>query len=312
MFVIVGTIEHDRSPFTDRSGPELLGWALSNALDQGSLIGNQPYYDVQPPNSLLLLLAPAFSALAVLAYVALFFLLKHARLGTLRGLSPWLSAGFAAVVGLTIFALFETWLFLSHHIQPQVSLILFGVVLASGLSGCRGSQILADEANAIDAAPVETYDYDVFISYAHDEGAWVSKHVLAPFREAALPNGEKLSVFFDASSIRAGTAWQTKLSLAIDGSRFIIPVYSETYFNHPYCHFEMMRAHRKWILAGEESRCVLPIMRGHPKIPDAVNDIQALSIEDHPDLVEQHVTEIIDRLSRESGSNAPGHEGVGP
>ncbi|MBV8198052.1 MAG: hypothetical protein JO263_07950, partial [Candidatus Eremiobacteraeota bacterium] len=34
-FVIVGTIRYDRLPFTERSGPEMLGWALSNALDQG-------------------------------------------------------------------------------------------------------------------------------------------------------------------------------------------------------------------------------------------------------------------------------------
>ena len=38
-FVIVGTVERDRSPYTDRSGPELLGWALSNALDLGSVVG---------------------------------------------------------------------------------------------------------------------------------------------------------------------------------------------------------------------------------------------------------------------------------
>jgi TIR domain len=304
MYVIVGTIEYDRLPFTERSGPEVLGWALSNALDQGSLVGRQPYYDVQPQNAMLLVLAPAFSGLAVLAYVALFFQLKRIRLRGWRHLSPWLASGFAIFVGGTAVVAFELLLLLSHHIQPQVSLILVGVVLASGLSGIRGSQILAEEAGAIDAAPAEVYDYDVFISYARQDQAWVFRHVFVPFRDAALPNGRKLSVFFDALSIRSGTGWQETLSLAIDASRFIVPVYSEAYFKQPYCKFEIMRAHRKWVLAGAESRCVLPIVLGHPTIWAAVDDIQAQSIDDYPDLVQQHVAEIVDRLSAASRQEA--------
>ncbi|MEO6835974.1 MAG: toll/interleukin-1 receptor domain-containing protein [Candidatus Tumulicola sp.] len=309
MFVIVGTVEQDHPPFTDRSGPELLGWALSNALDQGSLVGKAPYYDVQPHNAMLLMLVPAFSGLAILAYVALSFQLKRTRLGTLRHLAPWFSAGLAAVVGLTAIAAFEIWLLLTHHIAPQVSLIALGVVLASGLSGLRGHQQLLEEGSAIDPAPVETYDYDVFISYAHEEGAWVFEHVFVPFRDARLVNGNKLSLFFDTSSIRAGTAWQTALSSAINASRFIVPVYSEVYFKQPYCRFEVLRAHRKWVLAGDESRCVLPVMRGHPQIFSTVDDIQALSIDDYPDLVRQHVAEIVDRLSRESASTVTQQKG---
>jgi hypothetical protein len=298
-FVVVGTMKYDRSPFTDRSGPELLAWALSNALDQGSLAGRGSYYDAQPQNLMLLLLVPAFSGLAVVAFMALFYQLKKSRLRGLRQLLPWISAALAAVFGLFVFGAFEFWMLASHHIQPQVSLISLGVVLASALCGFRGFQMTQDEANAIEPLPDESYDYDVFISYAREEGAWVYENVFAPLRDAALPNGKKLSVFFDTSSIRAGTGWQTKLSLAIDGSRFIVPVYSDVYFTKPYCRFEILRAHRKWIEAGDESRCVLPIMRGHPKIYATVNDIQAVSIDDQPDLVHQIVAEIVERLSRQ-------------
>jgi hypothetical protein len=297
--VIVGTMKYDRPPFTDRSGPELLGWALSNALDQGEITGKNAYYDVQPQNQLLIFFVPFFSGVAVLAYVAGFYQLKRTRLGALRSLSPWMAAAMAAVAGLAVFAVFETSLFFSHHIQPQVSLTVLGIVLASGLSGVRGLQILATESAAIDAAPTETYDYDVFISYARDERQWVHENVYLPLRNAALPDGRRLSVFFDTASIRSGTAWQTKLSLAIDNSRFIVPVYSEAYFLRPYCRFEILRAHRKWIREGETSRCVLPVMRGHPKILQAVDDIQARSIDDWPDLVQQHIAEILDRLWRE-------------
>jgi len=297
-YVIVGTSEYDRSPFTDRSGPEILGWTLSNALDRASPVAVQTYYDTQPPNGMLLLLAPVFSGIAVLAYTALFFLLKRLRLRALRYLLPWISAGLAAVLGLAVFAAFESWLLYSRDIQPQVSFISLGIGLASILSGFRGFQAIADEENAIDPTPTEKYDYDVFISYAHEEGAWVSENVYRPLRDATLPNGKKLSIFFDTSSIRSGTAWQDTLSLSIDASRFVVPVYSDIYFKKPYCRFEIKRAHRKWIAAGEQSRCVLPIMRGHPNIDATVDDIQALSIDDHPDLVQRVVTEIVENVAR--------------
>ena len=296
-YVIVGTIEYDRPAFVDRSGPEVLGWALSDALDAGSLVGKTPYYDVQPQNAMLVLFVPLFSALAVLAYTALFLGLRRVRLRGLRHLSPWLASGMAAAVGIAIVAAFELLFLLSHHIAPQVSLIVCGVVVASGLSGARGTQVLIEDSESAEAVPAETYDYDVFISYAHQDAAWVEKHVVAAFRDAVLSGGRKLSIFFDRASIRSGTGWQAKIALAIDGSRFIVPVYSEAYFQQPYCRFEIMRAHRKWVHAGEESRCLLPIMIGHPHLPPAIDDIQAWSVDDHPDVVEQLVDEILARLS---------------
>ncbi len=308
-FVIVGTMQYDRLP-NDRSGPEVLAWALSNALDEGALVGRSAYYDVLPQNATLLLLIPLFSAISVLAYAAVFVPLRRTRLRGLRASSPWICAAFAATVGLSVFAAFEGWLFLSHHLQPQISLITLGVLLASGLSGVRGSQLQAEESAALDAsAGTEKYDYDVFVSYAHDERDWVIEHVIRPLRAAQLPDGRKLAIFFDNESIRAGTAWQTKIALAIDASRFIIPVYSTAYFSQPYCRFEILRAHRKWIRLGMRSRCVLPIMRGHPDIPAEVDDIQAVSVDARPDIVDQHVAEIVASLSRRTRQSDSTEEG---
>jgi len=308
-FVIVGTLKYDRLPFIDRSGPEVLGWALSNALEAGALVGKTPYYDVQPQNARLLLLVPIFSALAVLAYVAFFLGMKRLRLRGLRYVSPWISAVFAAVVGIAIVVAFELTQLLAHHLAPQVSLVTFGIVVAAGLSGLRGWQIMLEERENAEAAPPEAYDYDVFISYARQDRAWVFEHVFVPFRDAVMPDGRRLSVFFDAASIRSGAQWQTKIALAIDESRFIVPVYSEVYFKQPYCRFEILRAHRKWVSAGEESRCVLPVMLGHPTIMAAVDDIQALSVDDHPDLVAQHIAEVIARVAPQTGAREPQEAG---
>ena len=301
--VIVGTIEFDHQDALLK-GPELLAWSLSNALEPGTAADAESAYDTEPQGGMLLVLVPGFSALAVSAFVAIFFLLKGTRLRALRPALPWISAGAAAIVGLGILAVFEFWLLSLGHIQPQVTLIALGMLVAVMLASLRAFQYLFDQTWTIETLESEPNDYDVFISYGHDESAWVSKHVYAPLRDARLPNGRKLNIFFDTNSIRYGTAWQDKITLSIDGSRFIVPVYSETYFNRPYCMFEIMRAHLKWIKAGSESRCVLPIMRGNPKIPATVADFQAKSLDEVPNLVDLVVAEIVERLSR-LGESAP-------
>lgn len=308
-YVIVGTLDADYDPgyvLPDGrrlAGPELLAWALSNALAPGTSSDARIVYDTEPQNGKLLVLVPFFSALTLSAFAAIFYLLKGTRLQTLRRALPWLAALASALVGLLAFAVFEAWLMSSGHIQPQVSLIVLGVLLTAFLSSLRAFQVLFEAQFGIGAPRPENYDYDVFISYAHDEGAWVSENVVAHFRnarvpDARVPGGRKLKIFFDTESIHYGAAWQDTISLAIDGSRFIVPVYSETYFSRPYCVFEIKRAHLNWINAGSDSRIVLPIMRGKPKILSTIRDIQATSIEDAPDLVRQIVAEIVERLTQ--------------
>ena len=292
-YLVVGTVAFDRPQDVDRSGPELLGWALSNALDR--LHRNS--VGTRPQNGMLLAIVPAFSALAAVCFGAIFGALRRARLRRLRSALPWLSALASAALGLAAFTAFEAWMLYSREIQPQVTLVGFAVLLTAGLCGLRGYQTIVEEQSAVDVRPSDQYDYDVFISYAHEEGAWVYEHVYLPFRDATLSDGRKLSVFFDSTTIRGGTAWQEAIALSIDASRFIVPVYSATYFAKPYCRFEIRRAHRKWIGAGEDSRCVLPVMRGHPTIDAAVDDIQATSIDDRPSIVDDYVREVVQRLS---------------
>lgn len=296
-YVIVGTMRFDRSHYSDRSGPELLAWALTDALArENSAVSLQGYYEAKPQNGMLLFLVPLFSGLVVIAFIAALHTARRAKLRSARRFLSWIAAAIALAGGLAVFAAFEYWMLLSHEIQPQVTLISIGMLVAAVLCGVRARQIEFAERGAIDVQPTEKHDYDVFISYAHDEGAWVFEHVYAPLRDAKLPDGKSLSIFFDTSSIRVGTAWQDKISLAIDGSRFIVPVYSEVYFTKPYCRFEIRRAHRKWIGAGDQSRCVLPIMRGHPQILQTVDDIQATSIDDDPDIVKRIIAEIVGSL----------------
>ncbi len=301
-YLIVGTLRYDPMQHP-RPGPEMVAWALSDTL-QGRLpktsgAVSQAYYRAEPQNGRLLLLVPAFSAFAALAFAAWFFLLRRLQLRAVRPFLPWISAALALCTGVAVFAAFESWMLSQGEIQPQITLISLGMVISSALCGVRGNQIEWELRYAIDTSPApEKHDYDVFISYAHDEGAWVFEHVYTPLRDARLSDGRPLSIFFDTSTIRFGTGWLDKMCLALDASRFIVPVYSEVYFRKPYCIEEIKRAYRKWIMAGgAQSRCVLPIMRGHAKVLQTVDPIQYESIDDNEHLVEEIIAEIISRLS---------------
>jgi len=300
-YVIVATLEKDLGPLhkgaAPRSNPELLAWALSDQLEHKN--NDSGYFLPVPQNEMLALLVAVFTAVTLVGFVAVFQGLRRLRLQALRPYLPWIAAGAAAVFAIVLFGAFEGWMFVAKQIQPQVSLVALSVLCAGGLCGERGRELLLEQSRAIDAPPEESNDYDVFISYAHDELSWVYENVFVPLKDARTAGGRKLEIFFDTSSIRVGSAWQDKISLAIDGSRFVVPVYSKTYFERPYCRFEIKRAHRKWIEAGSSSRCVLPVMRGKPVILATVDDIQAGSIDEQPGLVAEIVAEIVARLEPE-------------
>lgn len=144
---------------------------------------------------------------------------------------------------------------------------------------------------------VEHFEYDVLISCAETEFPWVFENVFCPFRDARLPNGRRLFIFFDRETPRSSEAWKPKLASAIDLSRFVLPVYSEAYFGNPKCRFEISQAFRKW--ASADYRGVLPIARGRPTIPRSVQDMQAISVDDDPSVVHRLLSAIVDACARQ-------------
>jgi hypothetical protein len=295
-YAIVASVTHDVDPLlAPRSNPELLAWAFSDLLTSAET----SFYKPAPLGDTLLALIFVFSLVTIGLFMAAFLWFRRMRLGRWRLAAPWLAAGAAALGTLALFFGVETLLLVMKQIQPQVSFVSLAVVVTAGLSGVRGRQILIEHLSAVDVHPEESHDYDVFISYAHEEFAWVRDTVYRPLRDARLADGRALRIFFDTESIKVGASWQQRISLAIDGSTFVVPVYSDIYFSRAYCRFEIRRALRKWIARGEASRCVLPVMRGHPKIDPSVDDIQAVSVDDDPEVVSDIVHEIVARIGGE-------------
>ena len=87
-------------------------------------------------------------------------------------------------------------------------------------------------------------DYDVFISYAREDGPWVRDHLHGPLVRCRTVQGHKPRVFMDVSEegIRPGQNYIEALVAAIRRSRRIIPVYSSTYFRKEMCQWELTKA----------------------------------------------------------------------
>ncbi|MDQ6941634.1 MAG: CHASE2 domain-containing protein, partial [Candidatus Eremiobacteraeota bacterium] len=201
-YVIVATLAQDVGALHDaaepRSNPELLAWALSDQLDRKNV--DAGYYQPLTPNEMVALLVIGFDLLTLVAFVAAFQGLRKTRLGELRAHLPWIGAAAAATLSIVLFGALEAWMLFAKLIQPQVSLVAVSILCSAGLCAERGRQILREQASAVDAPPEDSNDYDVFISYAHDEFSWVYENVFVPFKDARRRDGQKLAIFFDTSS----------------------------------------------------------------------------------------------------------------
>ena len=99
-----------------------------------------------------------------------------------------------------------------------------------------------------EASPPDTtsdYGYDVFISYASEERAWVDEHVFRPLCQCRCADGRPPRIFFDISregGIRSGQDFVVALTKALHSSRHIVPVFSDLYLRKDMCQWELKQA----------------------------------------------------------------------
>ena len=86
--------------------------------------------------------------------------------------------------------------------------------------------------------------YDVFLSYAREDSAWVRAHVYEPLQRCTTADGRRPDIFMDVTKqgIRPGQNWTEALVAAIRGSRKIVPVYTAIYFSKEMCVWELTKA----------------------------------------------------------------------
>lgn len=87
-----------------------------------------------------------------------------------------------------------------------------------------------------------SYEYDFFISYRRDPpvGTWVTNH-FAPLLEQWLNEscGRAVRIYRDVEAIKTGDEWPQNIREALLRSRFLVPVFSPSYFRSSWCVAEL-------------------------------------------------------------------------
>ncbi|MCC6154873.1 MAG: toll/interleukin-1 receptor domain-containing protein [Candidatus Hydrogenedentes bacterium] len=131
-------------------------------------------------------------------------------------------------------------------------------------------------------------EYDIFISYARDDLAWVDEHIYRPLCNCRKLNGDRPRIFFDVSreGIQPGQDFTDSLAQSIESCRKFVAVYSPRYFERKMCRWELKTAHAL-DPAGDECLLIPVVMEPTPNIASYVRRIQQLSPLTTPDWFER-------------------------
>lgn len=265
--VIVGSLAADSDNALARPGPVLLAWAMTDQLRGGQRVARRP---LNHPAAAIGL-AGAAALVALLTYRLAFRMLRvrvaPARWPRLAGaLVPGALACATALLlaGAGLVALD------GGPVVP-LAMPLAMAAVAAGWAWTTARDWMRDEQLRTElAAPGEerAIAHDVFVSYAHDppeHQAWVREQIVAPLAALRHADGRPLRIFFDQTSIKVGRRWKAEIELALLGTRCFVPVYSDRYFERPYCREEIELADQLRI---EGRLQMLPVARAVDPIPE--------------------------------------------
>ena len=292
-YVIIGSIAEDSDNVLRRPGPLLLAWALSDLVAGRASVAREP---LNRPAAW-----PGLAALAALLGWGAFGLAFR----TVRGrVAParWnaLASGLAVaafLVAVAILICIGGIVLLAGRVIPVAyPAACAGLGAAFAWLGAR--RWIADERvrrELTQGAEERAVQYDVFISYAHDPAenkAWVKSAIVAPLVSLRHADGTPYRVFFDEAAIKVGRQWKTEIELALLGSRFFVPVYSERYFERPYCREEIEIADQLRI---EGRLRMFPVARAAENVPERyLRKAQYLDARANPEFIGELIEQITD------------------
>lgn len=111
----------------------------------------------------------------------------------------------------------------------------------------------------------EKEHYDVFLSYSHNDSAWV-KEFVTTLKSAGI------TTWFDADDIKPGDNWQSAIQQALRESNTLVLVLSKNNVNSPWTFFELGAA------VADKKR-IIPVLAGDldiSQIPLLVRNFQML------------------------------------
>lgn len=265
-YAIIGSFAEDSDNVLQRPGPLLLAWALSDLTAGKASVAREP---LNHPAALLGLAALA----ALLAWGAfeLAFRVVRGRVAPSRWGALARSLAPAAFLLSAVMLLAAGGIALLAGRVIPVAYPVACAVLGATFAWLGARRWVADEQvrrELTQGGEERAVQYDVFVSYAHDPAdnkAWVKSAIVAPLAALRHADGTPYRVFFDEAAIKVGRQWKTEIELALLGTRCFVPVYSERYFERPYCREEIELADQLRI---EGRLRMFPVARDIEQVPE--------------------------------------------
>jgi hypothetical protein len=119
-----------------------------------------------------------------------------------------------------------------------------------------------------------SYQYDVFFSYKHTaQSLYWHQRVKDSLQEWLTHelDGSKARIFMDCEEIRTGQDWRDRLGFGLKHSKCLVPVWSPSYFQSPYCVSEWRAFHQRQSDVGCNLIAPIRYNDGNCFPPDAKN-----------------------------------------
>ena len=285
-FVLLGDSAIDTAAGDPRSKFEILSWAVSESVAEAR---GRPIPRVLIDRWLMLAVALT-CALAALAT----FALASRRLRKRRSRFAFAFV-LATLLPLALLSLFAWILRAYGTLYSQLGFPVFAIVATAGVYlwaavAAARRDLFVTQLQRSETVVAEKYD--VFISYARtaENTKWVEDNVLEPLSRVRTPAGKPLRIFFDRQSIKIGYTWYTTLVEGVYGSRFFVPIYSEDYFERPFCRDELDIAMLRQV--GAEA-FILPIARRTDGIPARYARVQFADANADPHFIDNVIAAIV-------------------
>ena len=123
----------------------------------------------------------------------------------------------------------------------------------------------------------DAFRWDVFLSYASEDRAWVEANLYRPLKCCHTADGRRAEIFFDTSEegLQTGMSWMYALDEAIKTSRKAVPVYSSRYFQKDMTGWELTKFFQRD--PGGMKGFINPVLietAAEGKVPSAIDHIQ--------------------------------------
>jgi hypothetical protein len=160
--------------------------------------------------------------------------------------------------------------------QPERSVPdeLAAIVFAALNTGVTEAALLSGVRRAVSAlvAEVEHIQATVFLSYANAD-----RDIVRKVAEGLSMAGVR--VWFDETSLKAGSSWVREIERGLDTADFVIFFISAQSIQSNWARQELQIAlHRK--VSGEGGAFILPVLLEHTEVPPLLRDIQWLDMTD--------------------------------